>query len=117
MTTHREAFIRTQNYYGIKGSVLFRQTGVAQNLISEFCSGKRDITTKSLDRLLKGMEELHSGALQFYLDELKGKSVPDPSALIDAMTNDQLSKLMFAIANRMSPNTSDTLSKELSINH
>ena len=105
MTTHREAFIRTQSYYRITGKALHEITGISRNHISEFINNKRDMRTESLDRLVKAMDELEPGALQFYTDEMTGRkskvTVANPKALVDAMDNKQLSELMFAIAAKM----------------
>jgi predicted transcriptional regulator len=109
--SHREAFIETKNYFGITGSDLHRVTGVSKSHLSEFINRKRDITTDLLDRLITGMEELEPGALQFYTDELRGRDykviASNPKALVDAMDNEQLSELMFAIAAKMGSKTSN----------
>lgn len=105
MTTHREAFIRTQSYYRITGTALHEITGISRNHISEYINNKRDMRTESLDRLVQAMEELEPGALQFYTDELRERkskvTVTNPKALVDAMDNKQMSELMFAIAARL----------------
>ncbi len=105
MTTHREAFIRTQSYYRITGMALHEITGISRNHISEYINNKRDMRTESLDRLVQAMDELEPGALQFYTDELRGRkskvTVTNPKALVDAMDNKQISELMFAIAAKM----------------
>jgi hypothetical protein len=120
MTTHREAFIRTQSYYRITGMALHEITGVSRNHISEFINDKRDMRTDLLDRLVQAMEELEPGALQFYTDEIRGRDhqviVSNPIALVDAMDNKQLSELMFAIAAKMGDKTSNqTVNKKLVI--
>ena len=108
---HREAFIKTKRYFGITGLKLHEVTGVSRNHISEFINYKRDVTTTVFDRLIAGMEEIEPGALQFYTDEVRGKkpnvTVANPTALIDAMDNEEISKLMFAIAAKMG-NRADT---------
>ena len=105
MTTHREAFIRTQSYYRITGKALHEITGISRNHISEFINNKRDMRTDSLDRLVLAMDELEPGAMQFYTDELRGKkskvTIVNPKALVDKMDNKQMSELMFAIAAKM----------------
>ena len=116
MTTHRKAFIRTQSYYRITGKALHEITGISRNHISEFINNKRDMRTDSLDRLIQAMDELEPGALQFYTDELRGRktkiAVANPKALVDAMDNQQISELMFAIAAKMGNKTDKQLKKE-----
>ena len=109
--SHREAFIRTKRYFGIKGSDLSRHTGIDQNRISEFInlkkdgSGyKRDLSSSVLDRLVEGMDELSEGAKLFYVQELIGKGTRinfSPATLVDSFDDKQISELMFAIAARM----------------
>lgn len=104
MTTHREAFIRTQRYFRISGISLHELTGVSRNHISEFINNKRDMRTASLDKLVKAMEKLEPGALQFYTDELRGersRRTFNPMAFVEAMDDEDVSKLMFAIAAKM----------------
>lgn len=116
MTTHREAFIRTQSYYRITGMALHEVTGISRNHISEFINNKRDMRTESLDRLVQAMEELEPGAFQFYTDELRGKkykaNIVDPAALIDDMDNQQMSEVMYAIARRMGGNKQSRYTEE-----
>ncbi|MGK7916120.1 MAG: hypothetical protein AB4038_11360 [Prochloraceae cyanobacterium] len=113
---HREAFCKTKRYFGITGSALHRQTGVANNHISEFIRGKGKVSTDILDRLVQGMIELEPEALQFYVSELAGKkinhSVANPTALVDAMDNKQISELMFAIAAKMGNKADKQLEEE-----
>ena len=108
---HREAFKKTKSYYGITGSKLHKQTGVSQNHISEFINDKSKISTEVLDLLVDGMEELEPGAKQFYIQELMGKSIKlacDPKILVNSMDANDISELMFAIANRMKNKTATT---------
>lgn len=123
MTEHREAFIKTKRCFGITGKKLSEATGVSENHISEFINlkkdgsaYKRDVTTSVLDRLVAGMDEIEPGALQFYTDEVRGKkvnvTVANPTALVEAMDNDQISKLMFAIAAKMGNKASNKLENE-----
>ena len=116
MATHRQAFIRTHGHYKVTGAALHRMTGISANQISEYLNNKRDMRTETLDRLLRAIEQLHPGALQFYSYELMEGEQPNPCDLIDGMDDDQIAQLMFAIAKRMSPSKTDTAkNKELSV--
>lgn len=122
MTTHREAFIRTQSRYSITGTALHKITGISQNHISEYINNKRDMRTESLDRLVQAMDKLEPGALQFYTDELRGKksevTIVNPKALVDKMDNEQMSELMFAIAAKMGSKSKNKLKNEqLAVSH
>jgi transcriptional regulator with XRE-family HTH domain len=115
---HREAFKKTKSYFGITGKQLHQHTGVSENHISEFLRGKRAVSSDVLDRLVEAMEELEPGSKQFYSDEIKGKKSKvaiganiDPSILVEDMNNEQLSKLMFAIAAKLGSKSKD-LSRE-----
>ena len=122
MTTHREAFIRTQSHYSITGTALHKMTGISQNHISEYINNKRDMRTESLDRLVQAMDELEPGAMQFYTDKLRGRkskvTVTNPKALVDGMDNKQMSELMFAIAAKMGSKSKNQLENEqLAVSH
>ena len=117
--SHREAFIRTKRYFGIQGSKLSRHTGIDQNRISEFInlkkdgSGeyKRDLASSVLDTLVQGMEELEPGAKLFYIQELAGKGIKlacDPKILVRSMNDEEVSDLMFAIAEKMGSKEKDS---------
>ena len=103
---HREAFTKTKKYFGISGKKLHQQTGVSANHISEFLNGKKTVSSDLLDRLVEGMEEIEPGAKQFYATQMLGYNRQalanvEPEILVDAMDNEQISKLMFAIAAKM----------------
>lgn len=111
---HREAFKKTKNYFRITGKELHKQTGVSENHISEFLRGKRAVSTDILDRLVQAMEELEPESKQFYTDQIREKESKastlaniDPSILVRNMNNEQLSKLMFAIAAKMGNKSKD----------
>lgn len=121
--SHREAFIRTKRYFGIKGSDLSRHTGIDQNRISEFINQKkdgsgeykRDLSSAVLDRLVEGMDELETGAKLFYIQELMGKGAKisfNPVTLVDSLDNKQISELMFAIAAKMGNKADKQLEEE-----
>jgi len=74
--------------------------------------------TNALDRLLKAMEQLCPGALQFYAYELMEGEQPNPCDLVSGMDDDQIAQLMFAIAKRMSPSkTEEAKNRELWVSH
>jgi hypothetical protein len=111
---HREAFITTKLYFGITGSRLHEVTGVSRNHISEFINYKRDVTTNVFDKLVLGMEEIEPESKQFYTDQIREKESRvytlgsiDPSILVRNMNNEQLSKLMFAIAAKLGNKSKD----------
>jgi hypothetical protein len=76
--------------------------------------GKRAVSTDVLDRLVQAMEELEPESKQFYTDQIRGKESKastlaniDPSILVRNMNNEQLSKLMFAIAAKLGNKSKD----------
>ena len=98
---HREAFIKTRKYFGIKGNKLHEITGVSANHISEYTRGKRDVSTKILDQLIEGMEQLAPGAKRYYCNYLFGQKLVLPEDIVADMNADELSLLMLAIASRI----------------
>ncbi len=104
---HRQAFVKTRNYFGIKGNKLHQITGVSENHISEFTRGKRDVSSKILDQLIEGMEQLKPGAKRYYCNCLFGKNIDSPvqivspEEIVSLMDADELSQLMLAVAARL----------------
>ena len=95
---HREAFIKTRTYFGVKGNKLHEITGVSANHISEYSRGKRDVSTAILDKLLEGMENLAPGSKRYYCQLLYGKKSISPEEMVEHMDAEELSHLMMAIA-------------------
>ena len=104
---HRQAFVKTRKYFGIKGNKLHQISGVSENHISEFTRGKRDVSSKVLDQLIEGMEQLKPGAKRYYCNCLFGKNIDSPEPIlspeqfVSVLDTEELSKLMFAVAARL----------------
>ncbi len=98
---HREDFLKTRKYYGIKGNKLHEVTGVSANHISEYSRGKRDVSSAVLDKLVEGMESLAPGSKKYYCELLYGKQLFQPEKMVELMDADELSELMMAIAVRV----------------
>lgn len=95
---HRQAFLKTKTYYGIKGSKLCEISGVSAKHISEYSNCKRDVSSEILDKLIQGMENLEPGAKRYYCQLLYGKRSFSPEEIVKSMDNEELSELMMAIA-------------------
>ncbi|MGK7897396.1 MAG: helix-turn-helix domain-containing protein [Xenococcus sp. (in: cyanobacteria)] len=95
---HREAFIKTRTYFGVKGNALHEVTGVSADHISKYSTGKRDVSSEVLDKLIEGMEILQPGAKKYYCQLLYGKRSISPEEIVEGMDNEELSQLMMAIA-------------------
>ena len=95
---HRQAFVDTKTYYGIKGNALSRASEVSAKHISEYSTGKRDVSSAVLDKLIQGMENLEPGAKRYYCQLLYGKKSLSPEEVVENMDNEELSSLMMAIA-------------------
>lgn len=95
---HRQAFIDTKTYYGIKGNALSEASGVSAKHISEYSNRKRDVSSEVLDKLIEGMDNLEPGAKRRYCQLLYGKRSVSPEEIVEGMDNEELSSLMMAIA-------------------
>ena len=105
-----ELFDATMKRYGIQAKALSGLSGVSQNHISEFRSGKlkTGVTTDCLYRLLMGMDELSPGSRRYFCDLLAGKKHQkgfggELEFLIDAAEPEELEKAMLQIVRRMFP--------------
>ena len=104
-------FKQTMDHYGIKGSELAEAMGCSRNNISEIRTGK---TKPPIDRfweLIETMDKLAPGAKRYFSNLMGGNNptcLPkdtinsiDTGELVAAMNDEQLSKLMFAVAVRL----------------
>ena len=104
-------FKQTMDHYGIKGSELAEAMGCSRNNISEIRTGK---TKPQIDRfweLIETMDKLAPGAKHYFSNLIDGNNTTfllkdtvdnlDTAELVAAMDDEQLSKLMFAVAVRL----------------
>lgn len=106
-----ELFDATMKRYGVQAKALSSLSGVSQNHISEFRSGKlkTGVTTDCLYRLLVGMDELSPGARRYFCDLLAGKKnvsngfEGELEFLINAADPEELEIAMLHIVRRMFP--------------
>ena len=104
-------FKQTMDHYGIKGSELAEAMGCSRNNISEIRTGK---TKPQIDRfweLIETIEQLAPGAKCYFSNLISENNTTfllkdkvnsiDTNELVAAMNDEQLSKLMFAVAARL----------------
>ncbi len=104
-------FKQTMDHYGIKGSELAEAMGCSRNNISEIRTGK---TKPQIDRfweLIEMLDKLAPGAKLYFSNLINGNNTTfllkdsvnsiDTTELVAAMDDEQLSKLMFAVAVRL----------------
>lgn len=116
-TVMHELFDITMKRYGIQAKALSNLSGVSQNHISEFRSGKlkTGVTTDCLYRLLVGMDELSPGSRRYFCDLLAGKKQArgfegELEFLINAAEPEELEIAMIQILRRVFPKDDKKLS-------
>lgn len=92
-----QALDRTLNEYGIKAKWLAERSGVSPQMISDFRNGKQRIYSDSLEKMLAS---LPTEAREFFFRQL-GSSPSSIQARIAEMSNDELSILLLAIADKL----------------
>jgi transcriptional regulator with XRE-family HTH domain len=70
--SHLEALKKVKKNRKITGKELSRQTGIAEGNISEYFSGKVNMTLPVLDLIVEAMEKISPGARREYAQELAG---------------------------------------------
>lgn len=95
-----KAFDSTLKEFGISAKQLAEQSGVAPQSISEFRRGKKTIQTDSLEKLL---ECLSFEARVYFFSLLLSKKI-SAEHLVAGMSDDQMSDVMMAIANKIKSN-------------
>ena len=97
----REAFIKTQQYYGITAAGICDRSGISRSNLSEFRRGRRDMTTESFDRMLTAMDEIAPGARRFFAEELAGVKIFSPTKVAQDMNREETAEFLLAIADRL----------------
>jgi hypothetical protein len=104
-------FKQTMDYFGIKGTELSNAFGCGRGYISDIRTGKCNPPVDRFWELIETMDKLAPGAKRhfgnliaenntdFFLEDVAANL--DPADLIKSMDNEQLSKLMYAIAARL----------------
>jgi transcriptional regulator with XRE-family HTH domain len=95
-----QALNSTLKEFGISAKQLAEQSGVTPQSISEFRRGKRTIQTDSLEKLL---ECLSFEARIYFFSLLLGEGI-SAEQLVAGMSDDQMSDVMMAIANKIKSN-------------
>lgn len=98
-------FKKIQTRHGIKAIEVKQITGITNQHLSEFGSGKVDLTSKKLWAVIEAMEMISPGAKADFAAELanfEDRAEPDidPVELIDSCSEEQLNEILLAISNR-----------------
>ncbi|MDJ0719723.1 MAG: helix-turn-helix transcriptional regulator [Prochloraceae cyanobacterium] len=103
-------FKQTMDRFGIKGSELAESFGCSRNHISEIRTGKCSPSISRFWELIETMEELAPGAKRYFATLLAGCDLEsvDLQALVENMDNNQLSAILFVIAEAMKDNCENT---------
>lgn len=92
-------------HYGITGKRLSEVSGVSENHISEFKTGKRTVSVEVLWKLLVALDQIEPGARQYFCNLLSGegeaRSVGKSlERLIAAADDEEIEAAMLAIAKK-----------------
>lgn len=104
-------FKQTMDYFGIKGTELSQAVGCGKGYISDIRTGRCSPPINRFWELLETMDKLAPGAKKHFGNLVAGKNTDffledivanlNPAEIVEAMNDEQLSKLMFAIAARL----------------
>lgn len=102
-----QAFKRAMDRYGVRGKDLAQLTGLSTTHITQFRNGKTWVTEKTLETLIKGIDELSPGARHYFcqllaegnLDQLDGhdKSLIE---MIDDADDEEIEAALLAIGRK-----------------
>ena len=104
-------FKQTMDHFGIKGTELSKEFGCGRGYISDVRTGRCNPPIDRFWQILETMEKLAPGARRYfgnlvaendtdYFLEAVAQSI-EPADLVELMSNEQLAKLMFAVAARL----------------
>ncbi len=114
-------FKDTMDHFGIKGTELSKHFGCGRAYISDIRNGKCNPPIDRFWELITAIDELAPGAKKYFGNLMAGNhddflledlaANVEPSQLVAAMSNEQLSKLTMAIAKRIG-NMNQSVKKE-----
>lgn len=98
-------FKKIQTRHGIKAIEIKEISGIGNQHLSEFGSGKVDLTSKKLWAVIEAMETISPGAKADFAAEIanfedRAELDIDPVELVESATEEQLNEILLAIANR-----------------
>jgi hypothetical protein len=97
-------FKKVQIRRNIKAIGIKEITGIGNQHLSEFGSGKVDLSSKKLWTVIEAMEKISPGAKADFAAEIANyenvEPVLDPVALVDSWSEEEINQILLAIANR-----------------
>ncbi len=101
MLIHK-AFDETLKTYRISGKALAKAANISESLVSEFRRGKGGVTDQTLNKLLRAIDTIDSGARRYFCSLIAGESGRSGSLLnaIENLSEEEIPSLLIAIANR-----------------
>ena len=111
----RKAFTKVKTARRITAKAIHLDTGISQSHISDYINENADVTTGTLESMLKTLEKLSPGAQQDFGKLIAGKEqdrskdiaevirflLLNTEEIIAAMSDKEISVLLLAIAKRM----------------
>ena len=99
-----KSFDQTLLELGISASRVAEASGVGKSQISLFRSGKRNVTSETLEALLDAVDELHPGARRYFCSILARESLTelDIKSHIRQMGTQEIVALLKELADRLS---------------
>ncbi len=111
----RKAFKKVKTVRRVTAKAIHLATGISQSHISDYINDNADVTTETLESMLKTLEKLSPGAQQDFGKLIAGKEqdrtqdvaevirflLLHTDEVITSMTDKEVSVLLLAIAKRM----------------
>ena len=104
-------FKQTMDHFGVKGTRLAKELGCGQAYISDIRRGKTNPPINRFWQIIEAMEKLAPGTRRYFGNLVAGNDTDyfleavaqsiEPAELVELMSNEQLAKLMFAVAARL----------------
>jgi transcriptional regulator with XRE-family HTH domain len=104
-------FKQTMDRYEVKGSALAEAFGCSRNHISEIRNGKCSPPINRFWELVETMDKLAPGSKQYFASLIAQSDRPfvrNPQEMIQSMDNNQLSAMLFLIAEALRKNRENT---------
>ena len=102
-------FDQTIRHFNITASSLCREVGLSTAALSKFRSGKSNLTTENLQRLIYAMDKLHPGSRRYYCMLLAGEDPEGLAEQVSFLSSKELAALLNTVADRLAASQSREL--------
>lgn len=94
-------FDNTLHHYRINASELAKRAGLSPAMLSKFRSGKSNLSTENLNKLLEQMDAIAPGSRRYFCMKLAGQNPVSLAEQVQFLNPSELATLLNLVADRV----------------